>query len=209
MRAITINGARLGLTGWGYRRRAALFQARRKHHEDGADAWNGGERPALGVARPPRLDPMLQGVHPSRRAGRLSGDARFQRATSRKASGPYHLTISDGERWSASAAYLRPIAGRAAEPQGHLQRARAHASLIESGKAVGVEYSPGRASRETSPREREVILCGGAFQSPQLLLLSGIGPQAHLRQHGVAVVADAPEVGRNLQDHLDVWPHLG
>ncbi|MDI6837961.1 MAG: GMC family oxidoreductase N-terminal domain-containing protein [Rhizobiaceae bacterium] len=105
-----------------------------------------------------------------------------------------------GERCSASAAYLSD----------HLDRsnltivtgARASRVLFEHGRASAVAYRLGR--RELIARAaREVIVACGALQSPQLLMLSGIGPADELRRHGIAVVADSPEVGRNLQDHLD------
>lgn len=94
-----------------------------------------------------------------------------------------------------------------------LTGARATRVLIENGRAVGVTYRRGGEDR-TARAAREVILSAGAFQSPQLLMLSGIGPADHLRGHGIAVVADLPGVGQNLQDHLEVHlkhrsPHRG
>lgn len=105
-----------------------------------------------------------------------------------------------GERCSASAAYLHD----------HLDRpnltivtgARASRILVENGRAVGVAYRVGRRE-EIARAAREVVVSGGALQSPQLLMLSGIGPADHLRSHGIPVVADSPDVGANLQDHLD------
>ena len=116
-------------------------------------------------------------------------------------SGLYQVTQRRGQRWSAAAAFLRPALGR---PN---LTVRTHALttrvLLEGDgptRAVGVEY---RAGGETHrPRvEREVLLCGGAINSPQLLLLSGIGPAPHLRDVGVDVVHDLPGVGAGLQDH--------
>ncbi len=105
-----------------------------------------------------------------------------------------------GERCSASAAYL----------DGHLDRqnltivtgARATRILFEAGRATGVVYRQG-GKEHTAHAAREVICASGALQSPQLLMLSGIGPADELRRHGIAVVADSRDVGRNLQDHLD------
>ena len=105
-----------------------------------------------------------------------------------------------GERCSASAAYLND----------HLDRpnltivtgARATRILFGAGRATGVAYRQG-GKEHTAHAAREVICASGALQSPQLLMLSGIGPADELRRHGIAVVADSPDVGRNLQDHLD------
>ncbi|MBO7942061.1 GMC family oxidoreductase N-terminal domain-containing protein, partial [Streptomyces sp. S9] len=74
---------------------------------------------------------------------------------------------------------------------------------FERGRATGVIYRHGGSALHQRAA-REVLLCGGAINSPQLLMLSGIGPAAHLRQHDIEVLADAPQVGQNLQDHLDI-----
>lgn len=110
-------------------------------------------------------------------------------------------TIHRGERWSAASAYLRPAMRR-----DNLEvrvGALTHRILFDGRRAVGVEYSrAGKTHRIHA--EREVILCGGAINSPQVLLLSGIGDAGHLGEHGLPVVQHLPGVGRNLQDHLDV-----
>lgn len=114
--------------------------------------------------------------------------------------GHYQVTQRDGLRCSAAKAYLDPVRGRA-----NLQVCTgAHATrvLFEGRRAVGVEYlQAGR--REVVRARREVLLCGGAFGSPQLLLLSGVGPADELARHGIAVVHALPGVGANLQDHPD------
>jgi choline dehydrogenase len=78
-----------------------------------------------------------------------------------------------------------------------------HRVTVEGGRATGVEYAKGGSLHRVLAR-REVLLCGGALNSPQVLMLSGIGPADHLRQHGIETVVDLPGVGRNLQDHLDI-----
>ena len=113
--------------------------------------------------------------------------------------GVYQVTQRDGERWSAARAYLAPTLGR--RNLQVLTGAHARRVLCEWRRAVGVEFR--RGGRVETVRSREVILAAGAFQSPQLLLLSGIGPGAELRAQGIEVVLDLPGVGRNLQDHLD------
>jgi choline dehydrogenase len=191
----------MGLTGWGYADVLPYFK-RAQHHEDGADAWNGEGGP-LWVSRGPPGDPIYKAFI---QAGAQAGYpvTRDFNGRQQEGVGPYHLTIRDGERWSASAAYLRPIAGVRPNLK-VISNAYAHRVLIENKTAVGVEFSagPGKPAQSVYAK-REVLVCGGAFQSPQLLLLSGIGPAAELQKAGVEVVHDAPEVGRNLQDHLDV-----
>jgi len=109
------------------------------------------------------------------------------------------VTQKDGRRWSTADAYLKPARGR---PNLTVHTgALASRVLFEGRRATGVEYVEGRRKAVVAVRN-EVILCGGAVNTPQLLMLSGIGPGEHLRQHDVTVVVDAPETGRNLRDHL-------
>ncbi len=108
-------------------------------------------------------------------------------------------TTRNMERASAAVAYLHPIMG-----QNNVKvetQAQATRVLIENGKAVGVEYVQNGETQQARA-DREVIVSAGAFGSPKLLMLSGIGPAEHLRSHGISVVADLPGVGQNLQDHL-------
>src|SRR5215470_12496561 len=112
--------------------------------------------------------------------------------------GPLQLTVRNRRRCSAAVGYLKPALAR---PNLKVEiRALAHRVLTEGKRAVGVEFSQDGALRQVRAR-REVLLAGGAINSPQLLQLSGIGPGALLQQHGIAVVHDLPGVGENLQDH--------
>ena len=113
-------------------------------------------------------------------------------------SGRYQVTQKRGERWSTSAAYLRPALGR----PNLVVRTGALATrvLVEAGRAPGVEYRSG-GTTSVATVDGEVLLAGGAVNSPHLLMLSGIGPAAHLREVGVDVVHDLPGVGQGLQDH--------
>ncbi|MEO8927627.1 MAG: GMC family oxidoreductase N-terminal domain-containing protein [Caulobacteraceae bacterium] len=117
----------------------------------------------------------------------------------------YQLTVRNGQRCSAAVAYLHPAMKRT-----NLRvetRALAARVLFEGKKAVGVEFLQG-GERKTAKAAREVILSGGAVNSPQLLQLSGVGPAALLAEHGVTMVTDRPGVGENLQDHyviLATW----
>ncbi len=113
--------------------------------------------------------------------------------------GLYQVTQKNGARWSTAAAYLKPAQTRAnLTVQMHAHTTRV---LFEACHAVGVAYVQNGQTLEARAR-REVILCGGAINSPQLLLLSGVGPAAHLRAHDLAMVVDLPGVGQNLQDHI-------
>lgn len=116
----------------------------------------------------------------------------------------YQITTKGGWRASAARSYLRPAMRR----PGLRVLTRAHVERVEiaEGRATGVRYRRGGTSRVARAR-REVILSGGAVASPHLLMLSGIGPGAALAAQGIAVVRDAPQVGRNLQDHLG-YDHL-
>ena len=110
----------------------------------------------------------------------------------------YQLTVKNGQRCSAAVAYLHPVMGRAnlrVETNALTTRV-----LFEGKKAVGVEFIQ-NGQKRTVRAAREVILCGGAVNSPQLLQLSGVGPAEVLRKAGVEVLVDAPGVGENLQDH--------
>jgi len=116
--------------------------------------------------------------------------------------GPFDRNIKRGRRWSARRAYLDPVRGRT----NLTVRTRAFVTriLVRDGRAVGVEVARGRGSTERI-LGGEVILSGGAINTPQLLLLSGIGPADQLRRNGITVAADLPGVGSHLQDHLEVY----
>jgi choline dehydrogenase len=114
----------------------------------------------------------------------------------------FDRNIRHGRRWSASQAYLRPVRRR---PNLTVRtRTFVNRVVVDGGRAVGVEVAKGRGGVERIEAD-EVILAGGAINSPQLLMLSGIGPADHLRELGIDVAADLPGVGANLQDHLEVY----
>jgi choline dehydrogenase len=118
--------------------------------------------------------------------------------------GPFDRNINRGRRWSAASAYLRPVQRR---PNLAVRTGRfVRRVLFENARAIGVEVErPWPRRGRTRIRAGEVILAGGAINSPQLLMLSGIGPAGHLRALGVPVVGDLSGVGSNLQDHLEVY----
>lgn len=112
------------------------------------------------------------------------------------------MTISEGKRWSAAAAYLRPILYR--PNLSVVSKALTTHVLFDGKRAIGVEYLQGRQTKQVYA-DKEVILSGGAINSPQILMLSGVGNARHLRELGIPVIADLPGVGENLQDHLEVY----
>ena len=177
----------------------------------GADAWHGAGGP-LGVADL-RHRNELSAI--AIEAGAAAGFARnddFNGAT-QEGFGFYQVTQKNGARCSAADAYLRPAIRRAL---GWATMARSRDRnlevvtgalttrvLVDGARAIGVEYRRGAGAVERAEAGC-VILAGGAINSPQLLMLSGIGPADHLRAHGIEVVQDLPGVGANLQDHLDI-----
>jgi choline dehydrogenase len=117
---------------------------------------------------------------------------------SQEGAGLYQVTCRNGRRWSTARAYLQPALKR---PNLTVETGAFVTKVLLSGdRATGVAYRAGGGSVEVAAR-REVILAGGAVNSPHLLLLSGIGPAAHLREHGIDVAVDLPGVGQGLQDH--------
>ncbi len=118
--------------------------------------------------------------------------------------GYYQVTQRDGQRCSAARAYLHPAMEKSNVTV--ITNAQTERVVFEGKRACGVQLSHKGAPKSVSAK-REVILSAGAFQSPQLLMLSGVGPAAHLRTHGIGIIADRAQVGENLQDHLD-WTAL-
>ena len=167
---------------------------------DPGDPWRGHAGPLV-LERGPASSPLFGAFFAAvQQAGyRLTDDVNGYRQEGFAA---FDRNIHNGRRLSASRAYLHPALGRP-----NLQvvtRALVTRVLFDGRRAVGVEYLRGRGT----PRRvtaGEVILCGGAINSPQTLLLSGVGPAAELRALGIEVVGDLPGVGENLQDHLEVY----
>ena len=187
--------AALGATGWGYRDVLPYFK-RSERYEGGENEFHGGTG-ELGVSD-------LRNDHPFCEAwlaaAEQAGHPRtpdFNGAQS-DGMGRYQLTVRGHWRCDAATAFLAPVRKRAnlvVLTGAHVTRV-----LQAHGRAVGVQWLQNGAVHEARA-DGEVILAGGALQSPQLLQLSGIGPAALLRQHGITVQVDAPEVGENLQDH--------
>jgi choline dehydrogenase len=188
-----------GLTGWGYGDVLPYFK-RAEDFEGGSDPYHGAGGP-LHVSKASSKNPIYGAfVEAGAQAGykRTNDFNGFQQ----EGFGPYQLTIKDGKRWSASAAYLAPIAGK--RPNLTIEvGARTTRILVERGRAIGVEFVQGGAVR-TFHADAEVLLSAGAVQSPQILQLSGIGDPDSLAAAGVTATHELKGVGENLQDHLDV-----
>jgi 4-pyridoxate dehydrogenase len=190
--------AGMGAAGWSYEQVLPYFR-RLERWEGGADPYRGDTGP-LAVQACRYRDPLIGAFA---EAGRTAGhpwtddyNARDQLGFSR-----LQMTIGAGRRASAATAYLRPALGR---PNLRVEvNALARRVTIDGGRATGIEYLQAGASR-TARALREVSLCGGVINTPQLLMLSGVGDAQELQRHGIPVKAALPGVGRNLQDHVSV-----
>lgn len=187
-----------GLRGWDYAHCLPYFK-RMETCLAGGDDWRGDAGPLV-LERGPAAGPLFAAwLEAGPQAGfRRSDDVNGFRQEGFAA---FDKNVHRGRRLSAARAYLHPVLDR---PNLTLvTRAHVNKVLFEGARAVGVEYR--KAGRTKVAEAGEVILCGGAFNSPQLLQLSGVGDPAHLGGLGVDVVAELPGVGENLQDHLEVY----
>jgi len=187
-----------GATGWDWDQVLPYFR-RSEHNERGSDALHGDQGP-LHVSDLRYHNPLSQSFID---AGIQAGYAanRDFNGPQQQGFGFYQVTQKNGARCSSAAAYLLPARER--RNLTVITGAQVSRITFDKGRANGVVYAAqGKAFHQ--PAAREVLLSGGAINSPQLLMLSGIGPAAQLRRHGIGVVCDAPQVGENLQDHLDI-----
>ncbi len=186
-----------GAPGWGWAQLFPLFTAL-EHNERGADDFHGAGGP-LNVADLRNPNPLSQVFVEAAVAAGLPRNPDFNGPT-QEGAGMYQVTQKDGRRFSAARAFLDEAKTRpnlAIYTGAHVTKI-----LLEGKRAIGVEVKTGDGLQRMMAA-REVILSGGAINSPQLLLLSGIGPRAALAAHGVEPLHDLPGVGQNLQDHLD------
>ena len=188
----------LGNRGWGYDDVLPYF-LKSERQERGPDAYHGAQGP-LGVTDLRLRHPLCEAfIAAARNAGFPLNDD-FNGA-SQEGVGYYQLTEWNGRRSSTAVCYLDPVRAR---PNLEIRtRAQVAQILVEDGRAVGVAYSRGH-TREEARCRGEIVLSGGTINSPQVLQLSGIGPGALLREHGIPVLRDLPGVGDNLQDHMQV-----
>ena len=197
--------AEQGATGWAFADVLPYFK-RMECWDDGGHggdpAWRGSDGP-LHVSRGRRDNPLVRAfVEAGRQAGYETTDD--YNGEKQEGFGPMEMTVHRGRRWSAANAYLKPALARETCT---LLRGLARRVVIENGRATGVEIARG-GRVEVIRARREVVLAASAINSPKLLMLSGIGPAAHLREHGIEIVADRPGVGRNLQDHLELYVQM-
>ncbi len=168
-------------------------------HGGGGSPWRGDDGP-VHVTRGPRTNPLFDAFIS---AGEQAGYPVTQdyNGTQQEGFGPMEATIWKGRRWSAANAYLRP-----ALKTGRLRIVRALAERVafDGNRATGVEVRRGGVTW-TVRAAADVILAASPINTPKLLMLSGIGDAAHLAEHGIAVRADRPGVGANLQDHLEIY----
>jgi choline dehydrogenase len=186
-----------GARGWGYRNVLPYFR-RAERFQGGADAYRGDAGP-LTTAHGRKTNPLYDAfIEAGRQAGyAVSADLDGEL---QEGFGPLSMTVKDGVRWSTANAYLKPAMKRPnLEVVTHALATRI---AFDGRRAVGVRYRR-RGREQTARARREVILCGGPINSPQLLKLSGVGAAEELRSLGIGVLADRPGVGENLQDHLE------
>ncbi|GAA1808756.1 choline dehydrogenase [Luedemannella flava] len=193
-------GADPGMETWDYAHCLPYFKKLEDATAAAADDEFRGHGGPLTLERGPADNPLIGAFFgAAQQAGyNLTDDVNGYRQEGFAA---FDRTIRNGRRWSATRAYLRPAMRR--RNLTVRTRALAHRVLFEGTRAVGVVYEHG--GRLETVHAGEVILCGGAFNSPQLLQLSGVGNAAELGALGIEVVADVPGVGEHLQDHLEVY----
>jgi len=193
--------AQKGATGWSYAE-ILPYMKRGENWQDGESTWRGGSGP-MTTQWARNDDPIMKDWSQACvEAGyQLTDDYNGKQ---QEGFGVSQSTQMGGTRCSAAVAYLHPAKSR---PNLTVEtKAYATRVIMEGNRAVGVEYEQGGQLKQVHA-DREVLLSGGVFNSPQLLMLSGIGPADHLKDMGIDPVIDSPGVGKNLQDHLAVLVH--
>ncbi|XP_028849471.1 choline dehydrogenase, mitochondrial [Denticeps clupeoides] len=190
---------REGAEGWDYEHCLPYFQ-KAQTHELGPDRYRGGEGP-LHVSRGKTSHPLHRAfIQAGQQAAHPFTDD--MNGYQQEGVGWMDMTVYKGKRWSTASAYLRPVLSRAnlkTEVKCHATRV-----LFDGSRAIGVEYLQNGEEKQVFA-EKEVILSGGAINSPQLLMLSGVGNADDLKKLDIPVVQHLPGVGSNLQDHLEVY----
>jgi choline dehydrogenase len=188
----------LGAHGWSYADVLPYFKRMESSH-GGQDGWRGTDGP-LHVRRGKAENPLYQAFIDAGQQAGFEGTDDYN-GEKGEGFGLMEQTSWKGRRWSTANAYLRPALKR---KNCHLIRCFARRIMIQNGRAVGVEIERG-GNVDAVRARKEVIVAASAFNSPKLLMLSGIGPAEHLKEMGIEVVADRPGVGQNLQDHLEFY----
>ena len=188
-----------GCEGWDYASVLPYFR-KAEHNERGADEFHGSGGP-LHVSDSRFKSEIIDAIMEAAVQAGVPRNRDFNGAT-QDGVGYYQATVGNGQRWSSAKAYLKPARGRknlVVTPNAHATRI-----LVEEGRAVGVEYHTPQGPHTARARS-EVIVSGGVYGSPQLLMLSGIGPGAHLQEMGIPVVRALEPVGANLHDHFNSY----
>ena len=189
----------LGCVGWDYESVLTFFR-KAENQERGEDEFHGVGGP-LNVTDAHYKHEIIDAIIEAAVQAGIPHNRDFNGAT-QEGAGYYQATVGKGRRWSAATAYLKPARGRrnlVVKPNAHATRI-----VIENGRAVGVEFRTSRGM-EIARAKGEVIVSGGVYGSPQLLLLSGIGPGDHLNEMGIEVTHDLAPVGANLHDHFNSY----
>lgn len=187
--------AQCGLPAWSFEHVLPVYRGLERHH-GGETAWHGADGPQP-VTQPPGLHPLSAAFIGAGQAAGYPVTADFN-GPAPEGFGRYDFTIAEGRRVSAATAFLKPL--REAPNLSVLTGVQVLRVLVEQGRAVALDVA--RGGRVERLAAGEIVLCCGTVNSPQVLMLSGIGPAEALRAHGIAVAADLPGVGQNLQDHL-------
>ena len=189
--------AALGCHGWSYEDVLPYFK-KAEHNVRGADEYHSASGP-LWVSDQKWPNPGSLAFVEAAAQLQLPRNADFNGAK-QDGFGLYQVTQKDGERWSAARAYVEPL--RSSKNLDVRIGVSVQKLEIADGRVTGVTYTVGVKERTVRARGA-VVLSAGAFNSPQILMLSGIGPAAHIKEHGIDVVLDKPAVGDDLQDHID------
>lgn len=186
-----------GMADWTGDKTLPLFK-RIETWQGGADAWRGGDGP-VGVQFCNYKDPLVDAFAAAGRAA--AGWSDDYNGHTQEGFSQLQMSIKGGRRSSSATAFLRPAMKR-----GNLKvvtRALATRIVMAGGRATGIEYSR-KGVQHTAHAARGVILCGGVINTPQLLMISGIGNPNHLAEHGIETQVALPGVGENLQDHASI-----
>jgi choline dehydrogenase len=186
----------MGNAGWGFSDVLPFFK-KAEHQQRGSSIWHGSNGP-LHVSDLRTVNPLSQAFVEAGTEQGLSQNVDFN-GEEKEGIGIFQVTQRRGKRCSTASAYLKPARSRANLVV--LTEAQVTRLLLDRQRVIGVEYIQGNQPTQVRA-EREVLLCAGAINSPQVLLLSGIGPANHLKALDIPVIIDLPGVGENLQDHL-------
>jgi 4-pyridoxate dehydrogenase len=191
--------ARNGVTGWSYPEVLPYFR-KGETWEGGENQWRGGHGP-IGTQFAKTKDPIFSAWIEAGKAAGIPHTPDYN-SEQQEGFGRGQYTIRDGRRSSSARAYLRlarPRPNLTVEVHTHVLKV-----TLEGRRATGIEYAESGATKRVRAT-REVVLSAGAFNTPQILMLSGVGPADHLKQIGIVPRHDLPGVGKNLQDHLGIW----